>query len=104
MLGKDLLPNRICLFSAAVVPDSGLVTNYDPMLPVAFHCSQCRKSFRLKGEEAANQTPAALLPGFLSFKCPGCQALLKADLNQAHWVSDASGRQSVFVLDRIQMA
>jgi hypothetical protein len=41
---------------------------------------------------------------FLAFKCPGCQTMLKAKLDQTHWVNDAAGQKSVFVLDRIEFA
>jgi hypothetical protein len=30
--------------------------------------------------------------------------MLKAKLDQAHWVNDSSGQKSVFTLDRIEVA
>jgi len=30
--------------------------------------------------------------------------MIKANLDHTHWVNDASGRKSVFVLDRIEFA
>jgi len=80
------------------------VSNYDPSLPIAFHCPQCKKTNRLRGGEAEKQTPKDFLSRFLSFKCPGCQTMLKAKLDQTHWVNDAAGQKSVFVLDRIEFA
>jgi hypothetical protein len=80
------------------------VSSYDLSLPVSFHCPHCRATQRLSGGEAEKQTPKDILPKFLSFKCPGCQTLLKAKLDQTHWVSDASGKNSVFVLDRLELA
>ncbi len=78
--------------------------SYDLSLPVSFHCPQCKQTHRLRGGEAEKQTPKEFLPRFLQFKCPGCQTMLKASLDQAHWVNDASGRKSVFVLDQIDLA
>ena len=80
------------------------MSNYDPSLPVAFHCPQCKHTHRLRGGEAEGQTPKDFLPKFLAFRCPGCQTMLKANLGQTHWVNDASDRRSVFVLDRIEFA
>ena len=82
----------------------GGVSDYDPSLPVAFHCPHCKQTHRLKGGEAEKQTPKDFLPRFLSFRCPGCRTVLKGKLDHAHWVNDASGRKSVFVLDRIEFA
>jgi hypothetical protein len=80
------------------------VINYDISLPVAFHCPHCNQTHRLGGGEAEKQTPKDFLPSFLSFRCPRCQTVLKANLGQSHWVNDASDRKSVFVLDRIELA
>ena len=76
------------------------VSNFDPTLPVSFYCPQCKQKQRLRGEEV--QSPKHL--SLLSFACPGCQAKLKANVDQSHWVNDATGRKSVFVLDRIELA
>jgi len=80
------------------------VSNYDPSLPISFHCPNCKQTHRLRGGEAEKQTPKDLLPRLLAFKCPGCQMMIKANLDHTHWVNDASGRKSVFVLDRIEFA
>ena len=80
------------------------VSNYDLSLPVSFHCPECKKTHRLRGDDAEKQTPRDVLPKLLTFRCPGCQTMLKAKIDQAHWVNDASGRKSVFVLDQAEFA
>jgi phage FluMu protein Com len=80
------------------------VPNYDPELPIGFHCPHCKKNHQLRGGEAEKQTPPEFLPTFLSFKCPGCQTMLKSRVEQGHWVKDMSGRKSVYVLDRTGFA
>ena len=80
------------------------MSQYDPELPVSFHCPHCKKSHRLNGGEAEKQTPPKLLPQFLSFKCPTCQTVLKASIAQGHWLKDMTGRKSMYVLDRTELA
>jgi hypothetical protein len=77
---------------------------YDPALPVSFHCPQCKKNHQLRGGEAEKQTPPKFSPQFLSFGCPGCRTVLKAPVAQGHWLNDMSGRKSVYVLDRTELA
>lgn len=77
---------------------------YNPALPVSFHCPQCKKSHQLNGGEAEKQTPPEFLPQFLSFKCPGCQTVVKASVQQGHWLKDISGRMYLYVLDRTELA
>jgi len=79
------------------------VTIYEPSLPISFHCPRCKASSKLLGGEAEKQTPPQLAPQFLSFRCPGCQTLLKAKIEQGHWLKNMTGQKSVYVLDRIEM-
>src|SRR5882724_6848394 len=65
-----------------IVIDSA-VTNYHLALPVSFHCPECKKTHRLRGDEAEKQTPRDELPIFLTFRCPGCQTMVKARIEQA---------------------
>jgi hypothetical protein len=76
---------------------------YDPSLPVSFHCPECKKNYQLKGSEAEKQTPPELLPQFLSFQCPGCRTVLKANVEQGHWRKDMSDRKSVYILNRTEL-
>ncbi|SRR5258706_11966197 len=104
---RDNLGRRhmiICWFAGNTSRIILLVTTYDPKLPISFHCSNCKRGHQLRGEEAAKQTPLNLVPQFLSFKCPGCQTVLKARVEQGHWVNDMSGRKSSYVLDQTEIA
>jgi hypothetical protein len=80
------------------------VPTYDPELPIGFHCPNCKKRQQLRAGEAQRQTSPQLLPMFLSFKCPGCQMMLKVKVEQGHWLNDMSGRKSVYVLDQTEIA
>jgi predicted RNA-binding Zn-ribbon protein involved in translation (DUF1610 family) len=71
---------------------------YDPELPVSFHCPQCGKDYQLRGGEAEKQTPRDFLPNLLSFRCPGCQTVLKARIASGHWINDGAGKPTVFAL------
>jgi hypothetical protein len=77
---------------------------YDLELPISFHCPNCKKKHQLRAGEAEKQTPPNLLPDILSFKCPGCQSMLKAKVGQGHWLKDMSGRKSAYVLDQAEFA
>jgi len=80
------------------------MNKYDPSLPVSFNCPQCHKDWQLRGGEAEKQTPADFLPAILSFKCPGCQTVLKAKVANGRWMSDAAGRSAVFALGGVDLA
>ena len=77
---------------------------YDPALPVSFHCPNCKKRYQLRASYAEQQTPKEFLPQFLSFQCPGCRTMIKAKVEQGHWLNDMSGQRSVYVLDQIDFA
>ena len=49
-------PGRRSLRNETVI--EWAVSIYDPSLPVAFHCPQCKKNQQLRGGEAEKQTPA----------------------------------------------
>lgn len=72
--------------------------SYDSSLPVEFNCPQCKKRGRLRGGEAERQTPKEFLPGYLCFRCPACQTVIKAPTAKGRWQSGARGQKIVFVL------